>query len=38
VRVVGSLDTPVPYSPPLEESFLPSEETVERAARLLVRY
>ena len=38
VRVVGALDTPVPYSPPLEEAFLPGEERVERAARLLVRY
>ncbi len=38
VRVVGALDTPVPYSPPLEEFFLPSEENVERAARLLAAY
>ena len=38
VRIVGALDTPVPYSPPLEEFFLPSEEQVERAARLLVGY
>jgi len=38
VRVVGALDTPVPYSPPLEEFFLPSEKEVERAARLLVAY
>jgi 2-oxoisovalerate dehydrogenase E1 component beta subunit len=38
VRVVGALDTPVPYSPPLEEFFLPSEEQVERAARLLLAY
>jgi len=38
VRIVGALDTPVPYSPPLEEFFLPSEEQVERAARLLVAY
>jgi len=38
VRVVGALDTPVPYSPPLEEFFLPSEEDVERAARLLIAY
>ena len=38
VRVVGALDTPVPYSPPLEEYFLPSEAEVERAARLLVSY
>ncbi|HEX5106971.1 MAG TPA: thiamine pyrophosphate-dependent enzyme [Vicinamibacterales bacterium] len=38
VRIIGALDTPVPYSPPLEEFFLPSEEEVERAARLLVAY
>ncbi len=38
IRVVGSLDTPVPYSPPLEEAFLPGEERVERAARLLAAY
>jgi 2-oxoisovalerate dehydrogenase E1 component len=38
VRVMGALDTPVPYSPPLEEFFLPSEEDVERAARLLIAY
>jgi len=38
VRVVGALDTPVPYSPPLEEFFLPSEDEIERAARLLSAY
>jgi 2-oxoisovalerate dehydrogenase E1 component len=38
VRVIGALDTPVPYSPPLEEAFLPSEEEIERAARLLLAY
>ena len=38
VRVIGALDTPVPYSPPLEEFFLPSDAEVERAARLLVSY
>ena len=38
VRVVGSIDTPVPYSPPLEDFFLPAEAEVEQAARLLVRY
>ena len=27
VRILGALDTPVPYSPPLEELFLPSEAT-----------
>jgi 2-oxoisovalerate dehydrogenase E1 component len=38
VRIVGALDTPVPYSPPLEEFFLPSEAEIEKAARLLVQY
>jgi 2-oxoisovalerate dehydrogenase E1 component len=38
VRIVGALDAPVPYSPPLEDAFVPSEEQVERAARLLVAY
>jgi 2-oxoisovalerate dehydrogenase E1 component beta subunit len=38
VRIVGALDTPVPYSPSLEEFFLPSETQVERAARLLAEY
>jgi 2-oxoisovalerate dehydrogenase E1 component beta subunit len=38
IRILGALDTPVPYSPPLEEVFLPSEEQVERAARLLLAY
>ena len=36
VRIIGALDTPVPYSPPLEDAFLPSEAEIERAARLLV--
>ena len=38
VRIVGALDTPVPYSPPLEEEFLAGEERIERAARLMLRY
>jgi len=38
VRIVGALDTPVPYSPPLEEYFLPSDDVIERAARLLLAY
>jgi 2-oxoisovalerate dehydrogenase E1 component beta subunit len=38
VRVIGALDTPVPYSPPLEEAFLPSELEIEKAARLLAAY
>jgi 2-oxoisovalerate dehydrogenase E1 component len=38
VRVLGALDTPVPYSPPLEERFLPNETEIEHAARLLTTY
>ena len=38
VRVIAALDTPVPYSPPLEDAFLPGEPEIERAARLLVAY
>jgi 2-oxoisovalerate dehydrogenase E1 component len=38
VRIVGALDTPVPYSPPLEEYFLPSQQEIEHAARLLLAY
>ncbi len=36
-RVTG-LDTPVPYSPPLEEWFLPNAEKVAAAARELAKY
>jgi 2-oxoisovalerate dehydrogenase E1 component len=38
IRIIGALDTPVPYSPSLEEVFLPGEAEIERAARLLVEY
>jgi 2-oxoisovalerate dehydrogenase E1 component len=38
VRVLGALDTPVPYAPPLEEFFLVSAAEIERAARLLAAY
>ena len=38
IRIVGALDTPVPYSPPLEAFYLPDEVEIERAARLLVAY
>jgi 2-oxoisovalerate dehydrogenase E1 component len=38
VRVVGALDTPVPYSPPLEAAFLAGDAEIERAARLLLAY
>ena len=35
---VASLDTPVPYSPPLEEFFLPNAQKVFAAAKELARY
>jgi 2-oxoisovalerate dehydrogenase E1 component beta subunit len=35
---VTALDTPVPYSPPLEEFFLPNTEKVVVAARELAKY
>jgi 2-oxoisovalerate dehydrogenase E1 component beta subunit len=38
VRVLGALDTPVPYAPPLEEFYLVSNEAIARAARLLAAY
>jgi 2-oxoisovalerate dehydrogenase E1 component beta subunit len=38
IRILGALDTPVPYSPPLEDFYLPSEQEIERAARLLHAY
>jgi len=38
IRIIGALDTPVPYSPPLEEEFLPSEAEIEQAARELLAY
>jgi 2-oxoisovalerate dehydrogenase E1 component beta subunit len=38
VARVTALDTPVPYSPPLEEHFLPNTEKVLAAARELAKY
>ncbi|MBI3261868.1 MAG: hypothetical protein HYZ58_01800 [Acidobacteria bacterium] len=38
VRILAALDTPVPYSPPLEAVFLPRDAEIERAARLLLAY
>ena len=38
VMRVTSLDTPVPYSPPLEEQFLPNVSSVANAARELAKY
>ena len=38
IRILAALDTPVPYSPPLEEFFLVNEEEIIRAASFLRRY
>ena len=38
LRIVGALDTPVPYAPPLEDRFLANVDRIERAARLLAAY
>ena len=35
---VTTPDTPVPFSPPLEEAFLPNAEKVIEKARWLFRY
>jgi 2-oxoisovalerate dehydrogenase E1 component beta subunit len=38
IQRVTSLDTPVPFSPPLEERFLPNTQKVVAAARELAQY
>jgi 2-oxoisovalerate dehydrogenase E1 component beta subunit len=38
VMRVTSIDTPVPYAPPLEEYFMPQVDDVLKAARTLVAY
>ncbi|MBK5254393.1 MAG: hypothetical protein JJE39_00010 [Vicinamibacteria bacterium] len=38
VRILGALDTPIPYAPPLEAAFLPGQGEIERAARVLHAY
>ncbi|MGH9868271.1 MAG: alpha-ketoacid dehydrogenase subunit beta [Candidatus Polarisedimenticolia bacterium] len=38
VMRVASLDTPVPYSPPLEEAFMPNAGKLTRAIKQLVAY
>lgn len=38
IRVLGALDTPVPYSPTLEEEFLVGTDQIAEAAKLLVGY
>ncbi|MFQ5746141.1 MAG: alpha-ketoacid dehydrogenase subunit beta [Gemmatimonadota bacterium] len=38
IRRVTALDTPVPYSPPLEDYYLPQVEDISTAARWLMNY
>jgi 2-oxoisovalerate dehydrogenase E1 component len=38
VRVLGALDTPVPYSPSLEDAFLLSDEHILQTARALLSW
>lgn len=38
IKRVGSLDTPVPFAPPLEEYFLPDTPKIVKALRDLARY
>jgi len=38
VRRLASLDTPVPYSPPLEEYFLPNKDKMAKALRELAAF
>ncbi len=38
VRRIGGLDTPVPFSPPLEDAYRPNADSIEDALRKLVAY
>ena len=38
IRVVGALDTPVPYAPSLEPYFLPTETAIEAAIEEVANY
>jgi len=38
VKRLASLDTPIPYAPPLEEYFLPNKEKLLKALRDLLEY
>ena len=38
IRILGALDTPVPYAPPLEEAYLVSDEDIDAAIRALMRF
>jgi 2-oxoisovalerate dehydrogenase E1 component beta subunit len=38
VRRLGGLDTPIPFSPPLEDAYRPNADTIEAAVRSLAAY
>ena len=38
VQRIGSLDTPIPFSPPLESAHRPDAAKIEQAARNLAAY
>jgi 2-oxoisovalerate dehydrogenase E1 component len=38
VKVIGSLDTPVPYSPSLEDAYLPGNDFIFNTALELARF
>jgi 2-oxoisovalerate dehydrogenase E1 component beta subunit len=38
VKRLGGLDTPVPFSPPLEDAYRPDAEKIYRAAKDLAEY
>jgi pyruvate/2-oxoglutarate/acetoin dehydrogenase E1 component len=38
VRVLGALDTPVPYAPSLEDAFLVSEKQIVETARAMLAW
>ena len=38
VRILGALDTPVPYAPPLEEAYLVSDAEIDAAVRGLMKF
>ena len=38
IRILGALDTPVPYAPPLEEAYLVSDAEIDEAVRGLMKF
>jgi 2-oxoisovalerate dehydrogenase E1 component len=38
IRILAALDTPVPYSPPLEDYYLPQVDDIVKAATYLAKY